>query len=219
MNTLISVVCMTPSGKFLVAKGNNRSVLPGLWTCGIFESSDDKLIEESIRDFYLEEFNADVSVITQPDGEVKRALPLTIFSLNFGTIEKPIIANGIYFAAVLRNPYQLKALGRYYDEILLYDLVELATTIANVDIIPDLYYNLIQVQENYKETFTRETQAFINPTDSLDIDEIEEEKKEEETKEKEEVSSNNEEESETKEVENSIVDDETLVIQKSEQDE
>lgn len=212
MNTLISVVCMTPSGKFLVAKGNNRSVLPGLWTCGIFESSEDKLIEESIRDFYLEEFNADVSVITQPEGEVKRALPLTIFSLNFGTIEKPVIANGIYFAAVLRNPYQLKALGRYYDEILLYDLVELATTIANVNIIPDLYYNLIQVQENYKETFTRETQAFINPTDSLDIDGTEEDKKEE-------TISNSEEESETKEVENSTVDDETLIIQKSEQDE
>lgn len=210
MNTLISVVCMTPSGKFLVAKGNNRSVLPGLWTCGIFESSEDKLIEESIRDFYLEEFNADVSVITQPDGEVKRALPLTIFSLNFGTIEKPVIINGIYFAAVLRNPYQLKALGRYYDEILLCDLVELATTIANVDIIPDLYYNLIQVQENYKETFARETQAFVNPTDSLDIDEIEEEKKEE----KVEETSN--EDSETKEVDNSTVDDETLVISKSE---
>ena len=212
MNTLISVVCMTPSGKFLVAKGNNKSVLPGLWTCGIFESSEDKLIEESIRDFYLEEFNADVSVITQPEGEVKRALPLTIFSLNFGTIEKPVIANGIYFAAVLRNPYQLKALGRYYDEILLCDLVELATTIANVNVIPDLYYNLIQVQENYKETFTRETQAFVNPTDSLDIDGTKEDKKEENI-------SNSEEESEIKEVENSTVDDETLIIQKSEQDE
>ena len=95
MNTLFSVVCMTPNGKFLIAKGNNKSVLPGLWTCGIFESSPDKLIEDSIRDYYLEEFNADVSIITQPEGEVKRALPLTIFSLNFGTVEKPVIATGI----------------------------------------------------------------------------------------------------------------------------
>lgn len=216
MNTLFSVVCMTPNGKFLIAKGNNKSVLPGLWTCGIFGSSPNKLIEDNIRDYYLEEFNADVSIITQPEGEVKRALPLTIFSLNFGTIEKPVIATGIYFMAILRNPYQIKALGRYYDEIILCDLVELATTIANRNIIPDLYYNLIQVQENYKDTFTKEIQPFNNPTDSLLIDELEDNKKEEKENIETKEESSDKEETETKEVENGSVDDETLIIQKSE---
>ena len=110
-------------------------------------------------------------------------------------------------------------MGRYYDEIILCDLVELATTIANRNIIPDLYYNLIQVQENYKDTFTKDIQPFNDPTDSLFIDELEDNKKEERENVEIKEESSDKEETETKEVKNGSVDEETLIIQKSEQDE
>ena len=168
MSMFISTVCMTSSGKFLVAKGGEKSIIPNLWSCGIFEAESNQMIEDSIRKFYLEQFNADVEIIVQNSGEVRRAIPISIFTVNVGDENNPKFINGVYFAAILRNPYQLQAL-QSYDDVKLYDIVEMVQNIGNVNIVPDLYYNLMVVEENFK---TQDNMSFVDPTDKL-INDIE----------------------------------------------
>ena len=169
-----SVVCMTPTGKILVAKSNENAVIPGFWSCGIFRVDSDKMIEEAAKQYYMKEFNADIDIINQPNGEIKRAIPISIFTLDIGGPNRNIYENGIYLAAILRNPNQL-VLDREYSEVKVLDLVGLATDIANVGIVPDLYFNIMTVLETFGPNGigpTAESDNNIkNPTDELDIDE------------------------------------------------
>lgn len=169
-----SVVCMTPTGKILVAKSNENAVIPGFWSCGIFRVDSDKMIEEAAKQYYMKEFNADIDIINQPNGEIKRAIPISIFTLDIGGPNRNIYENGIYLAAILRNPNQL-VLDREYSEVKVLDLVGLATDIANVGIVPDLYFNIMTVLETFGPNglgpAAESDNNIKNPTDELNIDE------------------------------------------------
>ena len=146
----ISTVCMTSDGKFLVVKGGKISNVPDIWSCGVFEAKSSEMIEDSIRKFYLEQFNADVKIIVQSEGEIKRAIPISIFTINVGTENKPNYINGVYFAAILTNPDKVSNLNNNNKEVKVYNIVEMVQNIGNVDIVPDLYYNLMTVEQNFK---------------------------------------------------------------------
>ena len=157
-----SVVCMTPTGKILVAKSNENAVIPGFWSCGIFRVDSDKMIEEAAKQYYMKEFNADIDIINQPNGEIKRAIPISIFTLDIGGPNRNIYENGIY-------------LDREYSEVKVLDLVGLATDIANVGIVPDLYFNIMTVLETFGPNglgpAAESDNNIKNPTDELNIDE------------------------------------------------
>lgn len=169
-----SVVCMTPTGKILVAKSNENAIIPGFWSCGIFRVDSDKTIEEAAKRYYMKEFNADIDIINQPNGEIKRAIPISIFTLDIGGPNRNIYENGIYIAAILRNPNQL-VLDREYDEVKVLDLIELATQISNIGIVPDLYFNIMTVLETFNpnglDFGTESDNNTENPTDELNIEE------------------------------------------------
>ena len=80
MGVLCSVVAMTPTGKFFVAKGTNKAVVPNLWSPGVVESKDTEIFEETIRNFYITEFNADIDFI-KGGSNIERILPVSTYAI------------------------------------------------------------------------------------------------------------------------------------------
>ena len=166
---LCSIVCMTPTGKILCIKGGPKATFPNLWTCGVFETNENEMLETTAKDFYMREFNADIDIICQPAGDMHRPIPISLFTANGGTEEKPRYVEGICIAAILRNPSQIVLNDRYTDYKVL-DLVELATEIGPIDNMPDLFFNIITVLDTFYNN-NNNSQEATNPTDSLNIEE------------------------------------------------
>ena len=144
---LCSIVCMTPTGKVFVVKAKDTAVIPNIWSCGIFETNSNEIIDKTAEKYYMEEFNADINIIYQPMGESHRPIPISTFTINAGTEENPIYIEGVYLAAILRNPNQI-ILSDNYSEFKVLDLAGLVTEIGNVGIIPDLFFNIMTVINN-----------------------------------------------------------------------
>ena len=173
---LCSVVCMTPTGKVLVAKGGLTATIPNFWSCGVFESNDKQMIDVTAKEYYMREFNADIDIFYQPAGETHRPIPISVFTANGGTDQNPIYIDGVYFAATLRNPSQIVISDRY-TEFAVLDLVGLAELIGPLGGVPDLFYNIITSLQTFSTDGVNVVET-DNPTDSLNMNNNEQTEKE-----------------------------------------
>ena len=127
------------------------------------------MLDNTAKEFYMREFNADIDIICQPMGEMHRPIPISMFTANGGTEEHPRYVEGIYIAAILRNPNQIVLSERYVDYKVL-DLGGLATEVGPIDNIPDLFFNIITVINTFSSN-NNESENITNPTDSFNTKE------------------------------------------------
>ena len=142
MGILCSVVAVSSTGKFLVVKGSDKAIIPNLWSCGIVESKTDEMVEDTLKKFYMSEFNADIDIIKL--GEVaKRPAPIFMFTVDDAGEQDSWhhFTNGFYFIAVLRNPGQIMLSDTYTDYKL--DTIDNIYKEIGQDLtVPDLYYTM-----------------------------------------------------------------------------
>lgn len=178
MSILCSVVAKTPTGKFFVAKGINKAVIPGLWFSGVVESKDTEIFEETIRNFYITQFNADIDFI-KGGNDIERILPISTYAIESDKVSpggKNIIINGFYFAGILRNPNQI-SIGEenIYSEYMVDKLENIINKIG-YDVLPEMYYNFTVVRNMFSAGFNDLSMVNDseekNLTDELDMDEF-----------------------------------------------
>lgn len=183
MSILCSVIPITKDGRFLVFKGNTTAVIPNLWSAGVIESKDDEIIDDTIRNFYISGFNADIDIFKN-NAYYRRPIPISTVAIESNRVinGKNVIINLFYFMGILRNPDHL-ALGTvdYSDYIIdTYDNIIDKIKKSGIPEIPELFYNM-QIAKSIAVDSDTEYKINIenskNPTDEMDMTEFDKKEK------------------------------------------